>query len=213
MEKFKIINYKDVYIEVGNKGTILIDKEKVNIRKSPDGYLVFTLKTKYGYTTARVHRLVAIAFVPNDNPEIKTEVNHIDFNRENPNSDNLEWVTHEDNVKYSVKNGRYNNRNKRFIGEGNPNYGNKTLSQKYKENPLLAKEKQSRKGARNGMCKRVQLYNNGELEKEFEFIGDLCEYLINKESLKTSVNNLRAYMRECYKNNKMYKGIYTIKYI
>lgn len=32
------------------------------------------------------------------------EVNHKDFNRENYNSNNLEWVTHLDNISYSVEN-------------------------------------------------------------------------------------------------------------
>lgn len=31
------------------------------------------------------------------------EVNHKDFNRKNFNADNLEWVSHEENVKYSVE--------------------------------------------------------------------------------------------------------------
>lgn len=31
------------------------------------------------------------------------EVNHKDFNRNNYSADNLEWVTHKDNVEYSVK--------------------------------------------------------------------------------------------------------------
>lgn len=32
------------------------------------------------------------------------EINHKDFNRMNYNADNLEWVTHEDNVLHSVNN-------------------------------------------------------------------------------------------------------------
>lgn len=32
------------------------------------------------------------------------EVNHKDFNRKNNNYDNLEWVTHKENIRYSVNN-------------------------------------------------------------------------------------------------------------
>lgn len=49
-----------------------------------------------------IHLYVAHAWV--DGYFDGAEVNHIDFNRNNYHANNLEWVTHEENVKYSVVN-------------------------------------------------------------------------------------------------------------
>jgi len=54
-----------------------------------------------------VHRLVAIAFIPN--PDNKSEVNHIIPISEGglDNIENLEWVTHDENIDHATKHGLY----------------------------------------------------------------------------------------------------------
>lgn len=50
-----------------------------------------------------VHRAVATAFIPNDNPE-RIQVNHIDCDKHNNNVQNLEWVTPVENMAHAYKN-------------------------------------------------------------------------------------------------------------
>lgn len=70
------------------------------------GYLYVYLRYG-GCVKAYVHRLVALAFVENDDPEEKNVVNHIDFNPQNNKADNLEWTTDKGNVHHSIRAGRY----------------------------------------------------------------------------------------------------------
>lgn len=53
-------------------------------------------------TRQYAHRLVAIAYLPNE-IKTKTEVNHIDGNKLNNNADNLEWVTPSENQQHALE--------------------------------------------------------------------------------------------------------------
>lgn len=90
-----------------NGNRINCDKQKMKgkilkARKDKLGYLRVSLKQNTKTRTFLVHRLVAIAFIPN--PDNLLYVNHIDENTSNPRVDNLEWCTPQYNVCYG--NGR-----------------------------------------------------------------------------------------------------------
>lgn len=73
--------------------------------RTKKGYLAVSLAVNGKTHTLSVHRIVASAFHPCDNMN-ELEVNHIDENRANNRADNLEWLTHRDNVNYGTHNQR-----------------------------------------------------------------------------------------------------------
>ncbi len=89
---------------------------KLKHRKNADGYAIVTMGNKrLRRTTQFVHRIVAELFLPN--PQNLSDVDHLDGDRMNPAMENLEWVTHEENVKRSYQRGSHVGR---AVGEKNP---------------------------------------------------------------------------------------------
>jgi hypothetical protein len=65
------------------------------------GYLEVRLFAQSSSLPRIVHRLVAKAFI--DNPKNLPQVNHIDGNKFNNASDNLEWINNSENQKHAYK--------------------------------------------------------------------------------------------------------------
>lgn len=88
---------------VGSLGTIkstLVDPAG-RVRRcftKPDGYVKCGITLAQSVPTSKyVHRLVAETHVPN--PNNLRDVNHINHNKGDNRAANLEWVTHQDNIK------------------------------------------------------------------------------------------------------------------
>lgn len=62
------------------------------------GYKRLTIKVNGKTKHFAVHRLVAIAFIPN--PENKPQVDHIDNDKSNNKVSNLRWCTNKENAKW-----------------------------------------------------------------------------------------------------------------
>ena len=90
--------------EVSNTGKIRSERGILKIRKDQHGYYQCQIVNDKGRKLMKVHRAVAMAFIPN--PLNKTEVNHIDNDPTNNNLENLEWVTHKENMDWMHKQGR-----------------------------------------------------------------------------------------------------------
>ena len=68
------------------------------------GYLCVNLTVKSKAKHCAIHRLVAEAYI--SNPENKTDINHIDENKEHNYISNLEWISHKDNCNHGTRNKR-----------------------------------------------------------------------------------------------------------
>lgn len=66
---------------------------------SKDGYVNITFCVNNHYSYFRVHRLVAITFLPKHNSIDSLEIDHIDGNKLNNTYTNLRWVSHCDNMR------------------------------------------------------------------------------------------------------------------
>jgi hypothetical protein len=196
----KKIIYKEQVYEVTDTGQVFKDGKELNQNINHDGYLVVATKDyNKQWRNTGVHRLVALAFLKNDDP-FKNEVNHKDFNRQNNNLCNLQWVTHKENVQYSLCN------RPDIRGKLNPNYGNKKLSERYAKNSLLAKEKQSRKGLQNGRCRKITIFKDNKPLQTFEYIDLCCEYLIANGYCNAKKSSVRSKIDRAVRNNEKYKG-------
>ena len=68
------------------------------------GYKQVTLYDDNGKPkTMRVHKLVALTFIENENN--LPQINHIDGNKLNNEVSNLEWISNYDNMQHAIKNG------------------------------------------------------------------------------------------------------------
>ena len=84
-------------------GEVYSKKTKRFLKQFPNhkGYLQVCLMVDGKKKTVKVHRLVAVAFVPN--PDKKPQVNHKDGNKQNNHAKNLEWCTNSENQTHSYR--------------------------------------------------------------------------------------------------------------
>lgn len=100
MEVWKdVVGYEGYYM-VSNLGRIFSCRKNKVMKQSANtkGYLQCGLMQNGKQLTQRVHRIVAMAFLPN--PYNYPQVNHKDENKTNNRADNLEWCSEDYNRHY-----------------------------------------------------------------------------------------------------------------
>ncbi len=142
MENWKDVKgYEGLYqvSTLGNVRRVYYHKNTANVVLKPgkdvDGYMRCALCRDGVCKTFKVHRLVATAFLGVSH---KCDVNHKNGKRDDNRVVNLEWVTHKENIRHSI----------RTLGKKG------TLTGKFSENHPRSK-------------KCVQLTRDGQLVKEY----------------------------------------------
>ena len=175
------------YGNVRNSTTGKLLKTRIN---NSTGYVMVDIRNCEKRKTCSVHRLVAQAFISNEND--LPQVNHKDENKQNNHIDNLEWCTAKYNCNYGTHNEkmkeakRLNPRvytdeerqimSERMSGENHWNYGN-TWSEETKYKNMMSQQNR----------KRVRCIETGE---EFESIRAAARaYNVNKSRISDAITH------------------------
>lgn len=136
--------YKEIFPSyyISNFGNIKHDNNFLKKCIHSNGYEQVNIRIGNKYVTKLIHRLVAVAFIPN--PDNKPCIDHIDGDRANNHADNLRWVTYLENNNNPIT--------KKRLSENN------------------AKNMQGKEGVLHPNSKPVRMMKNGVCLKIYQSI-------------------------------------------
>ena len=105
---------------ISNKGRFKNNRGKIIDTNNHNQYITISFRNGNNKINHQLHRIIAQIFV--SNTENKPFVNHIDGNKDNNFSNNLEWVTKSENTKHAHDNGlikKYSRKVNQYDKEGN----------------------------------------------------------------------------------------------
>lgn len=109
LETFSLERWKEVpgfpNYEASNHGRLRNKKTGKQLEGTihPSGYIQVTLN---GNKSIKMHRLIALTWIPNDDPVKKTTVDHINRMKNDNRAINLRWASHKQQNKNRTKYGR-----------------------------------------------------------------------------------------------------------
>lgn len=179
MENWKIIEATDNLYEISDKGNVRSKGILQPIKINNAGYSQVRIKLKFGSRHFLLHKIVAAYFIENNDP-LKTEINHIDGNKQNNSVDNLEWCTSAENQYHKI-----HVLGKNQIGPNNPMYGRSGIKSPvfkgyiYKIDPITKDKIQKYEGSgdasRNMNCRAsniIKVLNKNKIYKGFMWIRE-----------------------------------------
>lgn len=173
-EKFKKIKELENKFLISNYGTVInlngIEMKQTimkNKKKKSNGYKIIKFSINGESKTFRIHRLVALYFIKNDDRE-KIHVNHIDGNSLNNHYTNLEWCTPKENSIHAIK-----------IGLFNPNQNNKLTEEDVKDICTYLTK-----------CSPEETFIS--ISKKFNIHDETLRSIYHGKSWKNVVNNYKA---------------------
>ncbi len=179
MEIWKDISgYEGIY-KISNKGNIKslsrfhVPKDRILTGfKSNNGYVCIEL-SKEGFSSRfYVHRIMAIAFLPN--PYNKPNINHKDGVRNNNNLDNIEWCTQKENIQHAHR-----------TGLARVGIGEKQAHSKLKTNNINKIRSMYRTGA-------YTMKEIGDIYKvSYQSISDVVNFRTWKHIIEEDIKNVR----------------------
>ena len=101
VEYTQIPNHPDYFVSVSGAVISMKWKRPVlkTVKENVEGYLQVKLDNQW----RGLHRVLATTFIPN--PKQLAQVNHINGVKADNRIENLEWVTHQDNLAHAMLNG------------------------------------------------------------------------------------------------------------
>ena len=183
MEEWKDVNGYEGMYQISNKGNVRsldrISYHKRGVsrykgkpkkkRMSTFGYWMVSFSKENKSKNFYVHKLMGIAFIPN--PKNKKFINHKNGIKTDNQLENLEWVTHSENMNHELDTGL------RVMPKGVKVYNSKL-------NPeiiISARKEYSRGGItyqeiadKNGVCKRVMM--NAMKGKHWQHVTECLDY-------------------------------------
>lgn len=188
-------------------------KLKLGYTRSRNGYFQVGIGGKRG-RIEMVHRIMALAFVPN--PDNKPFVNHIDGDKGNCSPSNLEWCTQAENNAHAHENGLMSNntiRKKYLSYKGSRMYSDEEITnwRIMKAGGMTYKEISDKVGVNPATIENYLLYDGTfssseytyefrkayQLEQDIEYLNSLVQ-LYNEDKDASILNDIKDSLPEGY---------------